>query len=150
MRAAVLASVLVIGVVAVAALVFLPPSGPEVSVTGNCEQTIELTNGTYCVIEVDVPLCHGAVGSSTPYVNVELGNLEFRMRIEDCFAPFGLTLNGTSHGGGGEDWHFLLTSHHTRDAEGWVSDYSPDGQAGVHWDGAYHVQLLSRRDEVSH
>jgi hypothetical protein len=109
-----------------------------------CEPTIQAANGTYCMAEVDMPHCDGPSDSSTPYVNVEIGNFSFSMRIERCYAPGGQALAGTCTPADGASSAFGIRGLQGPDE--WLWWFSPDAGAAVRWDRAYTVQVMYRVD----
>ncbi len=91
-----------------------------------------------------MPHCDGPSGSSTPYVNVDIGNFSFSMRIEKCYQPGGMVLAGSCTPADGASSAFRISGFLGPDE--WVWWFSPDAGAAVRWDRAYTVQVMYRVD----
>jgi hypothetical protein len=142
----------VVGIVGVAALGVLVLQGDEQDPFHHvleCETTVSMVNGTYCIAETDIPPCDAPIRSNTPYVVIHIGDSSFSMRVGRCLTPGGHSPNGTYASPNGTSSPFKLLSRSYHDESGWITWYSTDPEAVVQWDGAYHVQVLVRADEVT-
>ncbi len=140
---------IVLGAVAMLAIglfVFQTMSGPPSFQRIPCDSRVQTANASYCMAEVDMPHCEEPAGSKTAFVNVVIGNFSFSMRIENCFVPGALVLNGSCAPAGGASSAFRLYSRQVPDEEGWISWFSTDARAAVRWTGAYSVQIMEKID----
>ena len=125
--------------------VFQAVSGPPSYTRIPCDSRVQTANGTYCMAKVAMPHCEEK-GNQKTFVNVDIGNFSFSMRMKNCFTPGGLTLNGSCTPAGGAPSAFELYTFQVPDEEGWISWFSSDARAAVRWDGAYGVQLMEKVD----
>ena len=110
------------------------------------EGIVQVDGVAYRMTVVDLPHCEKPIGSSALPASAESGDFSFSMRIEHCYSPGGLSLNGSCTPAGGASSFFNLSSLQVPDEQGWISWFSPDARAAVRWDGAYRAQVLSMVD----
>jgi hypothetical protein len=106
--------------------------------------TIEINGVTYVRSNISLSHCSGTPGSETGNVSASSGVFSFTMRIQSCYSPGGLTLNGTCYQGGVDSEAFLLSSRQVPNEQGYIAWFSQDGRAGVLWEGGYEATILSK------
>ena len=111
-----------------------PPDGPAVQMNGVW----------YRMADVNLSHCEFPIGNSTPPETADIDGISFSTRIEMCYSPGGLVLNGSCAPAGGASSFFRLSSRQIPAADGWIWWVSSDGRTAVRWGGAYHAQAPVR------
>ncbi len=80
--------------------------------------------------------CTMPEGNSTPWQSVDVYEIHFSVRTENCFAPGGQVLAGNASNPAAGNWSFRVLDRQPADASGWITSIAPDSDVGVQWKGA--------------